>query len=111
MKIHVGGMRPAHARVKMDEVLRYVHETHFSWRGGVEENSVFYYRIQSPAIIIEFDHQAGQAFPQFKEHYRDHIHIIVRTPNRVLLVQIVHGDNIDTSIDEMTAALRSLIVY
>ncbi|MBM2804087.1 MAG: hypothetical protein HW419_1980 [Deltaproteobacteria bacterium] len=81
MKIHVGGMRPAHARVKMDEVLRYVHETHFSWRGGVEENSVFYYRIQSPAIIIEFDHQAGQAFPQFKEHYRDHIHIIVRTPN------------------------------
>jgi hypothetical protein len=37
--------------------------------------------------------------------------ILVRTPNRILLVQIVHGDNIDTSIDEMTAALRSIIVY
>jgi hypothetical protein len=81
MELHVGRMRPAHARVKMEEVMRHVHETHFSWRGGVEENSVFYYRIQSPVIIIEFDHQAGQAFPEFKEHYRDHIHIIVRTPN------------------------------
>lgn len=81
MEIHVGRMRPGHARVKMDEVMRHVHESHFSWRGGVEEDSVFYYRVHSPVIIIEFDHQAGQAFPQFKEHYRDHIHIIVRTPN------------------------------
>jgi len=81
IETHVGRMRPGHARVKMDEVLRRVHDTHFSWRGGVEEDSVFYYRIHSPVIIIEFDHQAGQAFPQFTEHYRDHIHVIVRTPN------------------------------
>jgi hypothetical protein len=78
---HVGRMRSGHAKVKMDEVMLHVHDTHFSWRGGVEEDSVFYYRVHSPVIIIEFDHQAGQAFPQFKEHYRDHIHIIVRTPN------------------------------
>ena len=81
VELHVGRMRPGHARVKMDEVMGHVHDTHFSWRGGVEQDSVFYYRIHSPVIIIEFDHQAGQAFPQFKEHYRDHIHIIVRTPN------------------------------
>jgi hypothetical protein len=81
VETHVGRMRPGHARIKMDEVMRHVHDTHFSWRGGVEENSVFYYRVHSPVIIIEFDHQAGQAFPQFKEHYRDHIHIIVRAPN------------------------------
>jgi hypothetical protein len=81
VELHVGRMRPGHARVKMDEVMGHIHDTHFSWRGGVEQDSVFYYRIHSPVIIIEFDHQAGQAFPQFKEHYRDHIHIIVRTPN------------------------------
>jgi hypothetical protein len=81
VELHVGRLRPGHAKIKMDEVLRHVHNTHFSWRGGVEKDSVFYYRVQSPVIIIEFDHQAGQAFPQFKEHYRDHIHIIVRTPN------------------------------
>jgi Protein of unknown function (DUF3500) len=81
VELHVGRMRPGHARVKMDEVKLHIHETHFSWRGGAEEDSVFYYRVHSPVIIIEFDHQAGQAFPLFKEHYRDHIHIIVRTPN------------------------------
>jgi len=81
IETHVGRMRPGHAQIEMDEVLQHVHDTHFSWRGGVEENSVFYYRVHSPVIIIEFDHQAGQAFPQFKEHYRDHIHVIVRTPN------------------------------
>jgi len=81
VEMHVGRMRPGHARVKMDEVMLHLRDTHFSWRGGIEENSVFYYRVHSPVIIIEFDHQAGQAFPQFKEHYRDHIHIIVRTPN------------------------------
>ena len=37
--------------------------------------------------------------------------ILVRTNNRILLVQIVHGDNVDASIDEMTAALRSMLVY
>ena len=81
VEIHVGRMRPGHARVKMDEIMLHVHDTHFSWRGGIEEDSVFYYRVHSPVIIIEFDHQAGQAFPQFKEPYRDHIHVIVRTPN------------------------------
>ncbi len=81
VELHVGRLRPGHAKIKMAEVLRHVHNTHFSWRGGVEEESVFYYRVQSPVIIIEFDHQAGQAFPQYKEHYRDHIHVIVRTPN------------------------------
>ncbi len=81
VELHVGRMRPGHARVKMDEFKRHLRDTHFSWRGGVGEDSVFYYRVHSPVIIIEFDHQAGQAFQQFKDHYRDHIHVIVRTPN------------------------------
>lgn len=37
--------------------------------------------------------------------------ILVRSNNRIMLVQIVHGENIETSIDEMTAALRSILVY
>lgn len=81
VEIHVSRMRPGHATIKMDEVKRHVRNTYFSWRGGVEEDSVFYYRVQSPVIIVEFDHQAGQAFQQFKDHYKDHLHIIVRTPN------------------------------
>ena len=81
VEVHVGGIRPGHAGIKMEEVKRHLQQTHFAWMGGVEEDSVFYYRVHSPVIIIEFDHQRGQAFPQYEKPYRDHIHVVVRTPN------------------------------
>jgi hypothetical protein len=37
--------------------------------------------------------------------------ILVRSEHRVLLVQIVHQQNVESSIDEMMAAVRSMIVY
>lgn len=37
--------------------------------------------------------------------------ILIRGDHRIMLVQIVHGENIESSVDEMTAALKSLIVY
>jgi uncharacterized protein DUF3500 len=43
--------------MKMDEVRRHLDNTWFSWIGGTEPASVFYYRIHSPVILIEFDHQ------------------------------------------------------
>jgi len=79
--IHVGRMRPAHAEIKMAEVKRHLRETYFCWMGGMEDDSVFYYRVQSPVIIIEFDHQRGIAFRQYVKPYKDHIHVVVRTPN------------------------------
>ena len=40
-------------------------DTYFAWIGGTEPDSVFYYRIHSPVILIEFDHQppVGPAAP------------------------------------------------
>ncbi len=81
IQIHVGRLRPGHAEVKMAEVKRHLRDTYFSWRGGVTADAVFYYRVHSPVLLVEFDHQAGQAFPQYKDHYKDHIHVVVRTPN------------------------------
>jgi hypothetical protein len=81
IELHVGRMRTDHARVKMAEVHRHLSQTYFTWMGGMEDDSVFYYRVQSPVTIIELDHQKGQAFPQYKEPYRDHIHVVMRTPN------------------------------
>ncbi|WP_082984226.1 DUF3500 domain-containing protein [Mycobacterium sp. 1465703.0] len=40
----------------------------------------FYYRIQSPVIIVEFDHNSGLALSN-PECERFHIHTLVRTPN------------------------------
>jgi hypothetical protein len=42
---------------------------------------VFYYRIHSPVILIEFDHQARIAPHRTTTPTREHIHTVVRTPN------------------------------
>jgi Protein of unknown function (DUF3500) len=81
VELHVGRMRPDHAQVRMQEVKRHLRDTHFCWMGGMDDDSVFYYRVQSPVIIIEFDHQRGIAFRQYEKPYKDHIHVVVRTPN------------------------------
>jgi hypothetical protein len=78
--VYVGRMRPEHSKIKMDEVRQHLAETHFMWLGGVEEDSVFYYRIHSPVVLIEFDHLRGVALDN-DEPARTHIHTIVRTPN------------------------------
>lgn len=79
---HVGNLRDGHARVKMDEVRRHLADTHFAWIGGTDAGSVFYYRVQSPVILIEFDHQGPIALPGDRgTPTRDHVHSIMRTPN------------------------------
>jgi Protein of unknown function (DUF3500) len=81
LEYHVGRMRDSHARLKMEEVKRQLKDTYFCWMGGMEDDSTFYYRAQSPVIIVEFDHQRGIAFRERTKPYKDHIHVIVRTPN------------------------------
>lgn len=78
---HIGRLRDGHAQVKMDEVKRHLNDTYFCWMGGDAADGVFYYRVQSPVIIVEFDHQRGIAFREHAKPYKDHIHVIVRTPN------------------------------
>jgi hypothetical protein len=80
---HVGNLRDGHARVKMDEVRQHLDETHFAWIGDTKADSVFYYRVHSPVILIEFDHQPPINMPGVErgKATRQHIHSIVRTPN------------------------------
>jgi hypothetical protein len=81
---YVRNMRDGHAKVKMDEVRKHVDETRFAWVGGTGPGSVFYYRIQSPVVLIEFDHQTPIALPHLekgKRPTREHIHTVIRTPN------------------------------
>jgi hypothetical protein len=64
----------------MAEVRAYLDRTYFAWIGACDEDAVFYYRIHSPVILIEFDHQRGLAMDN-DEPSRNHIHTVVRTPN------------------------------
>ena len=55
--LYVGIMDDGHAKVKMAEVKQHLADTYFSWIGATSPDAVFYYRIHSPVILIEFDHQ------------------------------------------------------
>ena len=85
VELYVGNMDEGHARVKMDEVMKHIDRTHFAWIGGSAPDSVFYYRIHSPVILIEFDHQSPANLRKFAKDptmpAREHIHCVVRTPN------------------------------
>jgi hypothetical protein len=77
---YVGRAPDGHARVRMDEVRQHAAETYFAWVGSGTPGGVFYYRLHSPVILIEFEHQAGVMFDN-EEPTRQHIHTVVRTPN------------------------------
>ena len=83
--LYVSNMDDGHARVKMNEVDRYIGNTWFTWIGGFQPDSAFYYRVQSPVVLIEFDHQRPANLRKFAadpdKPTQQHIHCVVRTPN------------------------------
>ena len=85
VKLFVDNMDEGHAKVKMDEVRAHLNRTHFAWVGGTDSEAVFYYRIHSPVILVEFDHQRPANLRQLaadpSKPTREHIHVVVRTPN------------------------------
>lgn len=78
---YVGNMDDGHARVRMEEVRKHLDATYFAWIGPSDPNAVFYYRVHSPVILIEFDHQRPVFMPGPRVPFRQHIHTVVRTPN------------------------------
>ena len=83
--LYVDNMDEGHARVRMDEVRRHLDRTWFAWIGKTDEGAVFYYRIHSPVLLVEFDHQVPA---NLKAYAKDpnapnpqHVHVVVRTPN------------------------------
>jgi hypothetical protein len=83
--LYVTNMDDGHARVKMDEVRRMLDRTWFAWIGETDPAGVFYYRVHSPVILIEFDHQVPANLKQYAKDpnapNHEHIHTVVRTPN------------------------------
>jgi hypothetical protein len=79
--VYVGYMKEGHAKVRMEDVRTHLDRTHFAWIGGTGDDDTFYYRIHSPVILIEFDHQTPVALPGPRVPGKAHIHSVVRTPN------------------------------
>ena len=68
----------------MEEVTAHLNDTFFAWIGGTDDEAVFYYRIHSPVILIEFDHQQPAGLRHLFSRdlpIRQHVHAVIRTPN------------------------------
>ena len=82
--LYVGNMRDGHAQVRMAEVEARLDDTYFAWIGETGDDAVYYYRIHSPLIMIEFDHETPVGLRHLYPAgipYKEHIHSVVRTPN------------------------------
>lgn len=65
---------------RMREVTDCLDETWFSWIGGHAPGDVFYYRVQSPVLLVELDHHCG-VFLDYDTPKPFHIHTVLRTPH------------------------------
>lgn len=83
IELYIGNLRAPHAKHRMSEIKAHLADTYFSWIGGTQDDSVFYYRIHSPVVLIEFDHENPVGLRHIYPNgpNREHIHAVVRTPN------------------------------
>jgi hypothetical protein len=65
-----GIMNDAYAEPRMAEIKSNLPQTYFAWSGPTANGSAAYFRIQGPALVIEYAPQGGV----------DHIHTIYRDP-------------------------------
>ena len=79
---YISNMNEGHAQVRLEEIAAHMDDTWFAWVGETSEDAVFYYRIYSPVVLIEFDHQSPVGVPNVERRAsRNHIHTLIRTPN------------------------------
>ncbi len=84
VELYIGNLRDEHARVHLADVEARLDETYFAWVGETSDDAVFYYRIHSPVVLIEFDHETPVGLRHLYPPgmpYKEHIHAVVRTPN------------------------------
>ena len=65
---------------KLNAIEQHFDRTWWCWIGGTDDEDPFYYRIQSPVAMMEFDHHPG-VWLSNDEPAKCHIHTCVRTPN------------------------------
>lgn len=80
VEAHTAMLRPGDHERRLEEVRAHLDETRFAWMGGHGADDVFYYKVHSPVVLIEFDMHKG-IFLSNDEPERFHVHTVIRTPN------------------------------
>lgn len=65
---------------KLAQVEAHLDRSWWNWIGGYGDEDPFYYRVQSPVLMVEFDHHSG-VWLNNEQPAKCHIHTVVRTPN------------------------------
>ncbi len=81
ISLYTGRMRVGDAEMKLTEIVSHRDDTWFAWVGGTQPDAVFYYRIHSPIVMIEYDHQSPVVLDGPRVPCCDHVHTVVRVPN------------------------------
>jgi len=71
----IGVLNPTHAKLAMNKISDALPETFFSWHGSTTEGKAASFRIQSPALLIEYCPQ------QMGGTATDHLHAMYRDPS------------------------------
>jgi len=82
--LYTGNMETGQAELALADITAQLDNSWFAWVGDTGDDAVFYYRIQSPVILIEFDHETPVGLTHLYPRgvpYKEHIHAVVRTPN------------------------------
>lgn len=67
-------------KAKIAQIKERFDETYFCWIGPFDNEAAFYFRLQSPVIVVEFDHHSG-VFLTNTHPQPFHIHTVLRYPN------------------------------
>ena len=78
--------RESYAGIRMRQIEAHLDETYFAWNRwdpSLGSEDLFFFRIQSPVLVIELDHQGSIDLPGGAADVpnRQHLHLITRTPN------------------------------
>jgi hypothetical protein len=83
--LYANDMEDAHAAIWLQNIAAHLDETTFAWIGTTADQAVFYDRIQSPVILIAFDHETPKPLANIEGYAsdlptRNHANAIVRPP-------------------------------
>lgn len=66
-------------KARLAEIEASLDDAWLTWMGGYDDWSPFYFRIHSPAVLVEFDHHQA-VFLTNQEPARFHVHTVTRIP-------------------------------
>jgi hypothetical protein len=85
--LFTGTYEHGHSDLMLEDAVAHLDETWFAWVGATDSDAVFWFRIQSPVLYIEFDCEVpgplGSVYGagQGSGPSREHVHAVIRTPN------------------------------